>query len=71
MDESPAYLAPAVGVLAADDDDVSRQPQIAQGAMEANRLLCLVGNLRLNDEKVDIAVRTGLPAGMRPEQNHL
>ena len=71
MNETTAHLTPTVGVLATDDDDVSRHAQISEGAMEAHRLLGLVCNLRLDDENVDIAVRTGLSASVRAEQNHL
>lgn len=39
--------------------------------MEADRLLSLVINLRLNDKKVDIAVGGGLSPSMGTEQNHL
>jgi len=54
MDEAATYLAPALGVLATDDDDIGRDPQIAQRAMEANRLLGLVGDFRLDYEEVDV-----------------
>lgn len=39
--------------------------------MEAYRLLGLVINLGLNDEKIDIAARVGLPTSMGAEEDHL
>lgn len=39
--------------------------------MEPHRLLSLVINLGLNDKKIDIAARTGLPASVGAEQDHL
>lgn len=54
MDEPAAYLAPAVGIVAADDDDVGRHPKVAQRAMEAHRLIGLVGDFGLDDEAIDI-----------------
>jgi hypothetical protein len=42
VDEATTDVAPALGVPAADDDDVGRQAQVAQGAEQANRLLVLV-----------------------------
>ena len=39
--------------------------------MEAHRLLGLISNLRLDNEKVDIAVGTGLSASVRAKKNHL
>ncbi len=71
MDKAPAHPSPALRVIAADNDDISRHAQISKGAMEAHRLLGLISNLRLDNEKVDIAVGTGLPASMRAKKNHL
>jgi len=71
MDEPAAHLAPSVGVLATDDNDVGRHAQISQGAMKTNRLLSLVADLRLHNEEVDIAAWTGLSASMGPEQDDL
>jgi hypothetical protein len=71
VDESTAHLTPTVGVLATDNDDIRRHAQISEGAMEAHRLLGLVRNLRLDNEKVDIAVGTALSASVGAEQNHL
>jgi hypothetical protein len=33
VDDATAHVSPAVGVVAADDDDICRQPQIAQSSM--------------------------------------
>ena len=71
MNKPPAHLTPALGVVAADDNDISWHAQIAQRAMEAHRLLGLVINLGLNDKKVDIATGTGLSASMGTKQNDL
>lgn len=71
MDKSATYLTPAVCVLAANDDDIGGHAQVAQGAMEAHRLFGLISDLRLDHEKVDIAMATGLATGVRAEQDHL
>ena len=71
MDEATTYLAPALGVVAADNDDIGRHPQVAQGAMQTHRLLGLVSDLRLDNEKVDVAMGSGLPSRMRAEEDHL
>jgi len=71
VDNATAHISPAIGVLATDDDDIGWQTQIAQRAMEANRLLSLVGDLWLNDKEVDIAVKSCLPTGVGAEQDHL
>jgi hypothetical protein len=71
VDQAAAHPTPAVGVLAADHDDVSRHAQIAEGAMESHRLLSLISDLRLDDKKVDVAARVGLSASVGAEQNHL
>jgi hypothetical protein len=71
MDNPAADLPPTIGVLATDDDDIGWEAEVAEGAMKAHRLLGLIGDLRLDDEKIHIAAGTGLPAGMRTEENHL
>lgn len=71
MNESATHLPPTIGVLAANDDDVSRHAQVAQGAMQAYRLLGLVIDLRLNDKKVNVAVGVGPSTSMSTEQNYL
>jgi hypothetical protein len=71
MDKAPAHLTPPIGVLPTDDDDVGRHAQVPQGAMKTNRLLSLVGDLRLDHKEVDIAVGIGFPPGVRTEQDHL
>lgn len=64
MDKAAPHLSPAVGVIAADDDDIRRHPQIAQGPVQAHRLLSLVGDLGLYDQEIDIAMRACLPTSM-------
>jgi hypothetical protein len=71
MDKTAADLAPALGVIAAHDDYVCGQPQIAQGSVKPHRLLCLVSDLRLYDKEVKIAVPAGFAPGVRAEQDHL
>jgi hypothetical protein len=71
MDKTSAHLTPTVGVLATDDNDIGRHAQISQGAMKTNRLLSLVVDLRLDNEKVDIAAGTALSAGVGTEQDDL
>jgi hypothetical protein len=39
--------------------------------IEAHRFVSLIGDLRLDDEEVDLAVPTGLAMHVRPEQDHL
>jgi hypothetical protein len=71
MNKPAAYLTPTVCVLAANDDDIGRHAQVAQGAMEAHRLFGLIIDLWLDHEKVNIAMTTGLAPGVRAEQDHL
>jgi hypothetical protein len=71
MNKTAPYLTPTVGVLATDDDDVGWYAQIAQGAMEAHRLLRLVDDVRLDDKEINIAVRPGFATSVRAEQDHL
>jgi hypothetical protein len=39
--------------------------------MEAHRLLSLIGDLGLDDEEVDVALRTRLPTSVRTKEDHL
>jgi hypothetical protein len=71
MDDSAPHLTPTIGVVPADDDDISRHAQIAQGAMEAHRLLSLVIDLRLDDKEVNVAVGIGVSASVRAKQDYL
>jgi Nuclease-related domain len=71
VDNATPHPPPTVGIVAADHDYVCRHPQIAQSPMQAYGLLSLVGDLGLNDEKVDIAMRAGLAPGMRSKQHRL
>jgi len=71
MNETSAHLTPTIGVLATDNNDIGRHTQITQGAMKTDRLLSLVADLRLNNEKVDIAARTGLSASMGTKKDDL
>lgn len=52
MDKSAPHITPAVGVVAADDNDIGRQAQVAQGALETNRLFSLIGDLRLDHKEI-------------------
>ena len=70
MDEPTAHVTPAVRIVAANDDDVDRHSQVTQSAMETHRLLCLICDLGLYDEKVDIAMPI-CATGMRAKQNDL
>jgi hypothetical protein len=49
MDDSAAHITPVVRISPTNDDDVGWHPQLAQGAMETNRLLSLVCDLGLYD----------------------
>ena len=71
MDKAAGHFFPALGVVAADDDDIRRYPQIAQRPMQAHRLLCLVGDFRLDDKKVDIAPGPSVSASMGTKENDL
>jgi hypothetical protein len=71
MNGASAHPTPALGVVAANDDDLGRQTQIAQGTMKPHRLLGLVLDLRLDDKKADIAVGTSLSSSVRAEHDHL
>jgi hypothetical protein len=71
VDDSTAYLTPALSVIPTNDKNVGWHAQIAQSAMEANRLLRLVVDPRLNHKEGDIIVRTRLSPSTRAKQDHL
>lgn len=71
MNDATTHLTPAVRVLTTNDNDIGRYAQIAQGAMEANRLFGLILDLGLDHEEVDITAGTRLASSVGPEQDHL
>ena len=50
--------------------DVGRQAQRREHALQAHDLAEAVGDARLDDQQVDVAVGSGLPARVRAEEDH-
>ena len=71
VDESAAHAAPLLRVVATDDDDIGREAQATKLAPQAHGLIGSIGDFRLDNEKIDIAMRVGLPTSMGAEQDHL
>lgn len=77
MGKAAAHLSPTIGVVAADDNDICRQPQIAQAPMETLGLLDLICDLWLDDLPLAFGSTKGkgrhLPAlsSMRPTRIEL
>jgi hypothetical protein len=71
VNEAAAHIAPALRIVATDDYDVSRHSKVAQDAMETHRLLSLIRDLGLYDEKANAAVRILRPKSARAKQNDL
>ena len=71
MDDAATYLTPPISVVAADYDDIGRKPKVTQRAMETHGLLGLIGDLGLDNQEIDVAVRIGLAPGVGAEQDHL
>jgi hypothetical protein len=57
--------------MATDDDYIGREAQATKLAPQAHRLISSIGDFRLDNEKIDIAMRVGLPTSMGAEQDHL
>ncbi len=71
MNEPTAHVTPAVRIVATNNDDIDRHSQVAQSAVETHRLLCLICDLGLYNEKVDIAMPICCATSMRAKQNDL
>jgi hypothetical protein len=71
MNKAPANNAPPLGFMLAHDDDISEQAKPSQGSSQPDRLPTRVINRWLDYQEVKIAVRAGVAARMRPEQDNL
>jgi hypothetical protein len=72
VDHRAWNIAPLVDVTSADDNDVEGNFKAAQLTTQTSRLSSALRDLsRLNDEQVEVAVRAGLAAGARAEEDHL
>jgi hypothetical protein len=67
MQEGAGDSPPSICALAADHDHVRRYAEPAEATPQADGLLELVIHIRLNDQEVEIAVRSGDAAGVRAE----
>src|SRR6188508_2299035 len=64
------HVAPLLDVRLRDHDDVGRQAQGREQALQSDDLAVLVLDPRLDHEQVDVAVGPGLAAGVRAEEDH-
>src|SRR5512133_1006888 len=69
VEHRAGHVAPLLDVCLGDDDDVGRQAQRRQQALQAHDLAVVVLDTRLDDEQVDVAVGSGLAARVRAEED--
>lgn len=70
MDQTSTYITPLASSLLADDNDVSRDDQIAQRSAQLYGLDAWVLDLRLDHEEVKVAVLPGFAPCMGSEQDY-
>ena len=68
VDKATAHLSPAVGVVATNDDDICRHPQIAQSPVQTNRLLCPIGDSGSTTRKSTSLCRSASPRACEPNR---
>lgn len=71
VDHGSANLGPLVRVLGAEDYEVDRNAEIAKGLAESHEFRAAAFQLRLDNEQIQVTVRTALAPGTRAEQDHL
>ena len=64
MDQATADLAPLLGFMLADYNDVREQAEAAQRATQAHRLLSRIADRRLDDQEIQITSRTRVASRM-------
>src|SRR5512133_244056 len=69
VEHRAGHVAPFFDVGLGDHDDVGRQAQRRQHALQAHDLAVVVLDMRLDDEQVDVAVGSGLAARVRAEED--
>jgi hypothetical protein len=70
VDESAADIAPLLRIEATDNDDIGGKAQATKLAAKAHGLVGSIGDFGLDNEKIDIAMRVGLPTSVGAEQDH-
>jgi len=63
-------VAPLLDLLLAVNEDVDRPAKIVQGTPKPDHLGVSVGNIRLDDEEVEVATGTRISARPRAEEDH-
>lgn len=71
IDHAPANPSPLIGVLGTEDNEVDWDAKVAKGFAKSHELRSAAFQLRLNHEKIQIAIRTSLTAGAGAKQDHL
>jgi hypothetical protein len=69
VEHRAGHVAPFLDVRLGDHDDVGRQAQGREHALQAHDLAVVVLDARLDHEQVDVAVGPGLAAGVRAEED--
>jgi len=70
VNDCPVHVAPSRGFIRAYDNEIGEHIEFAQLTPQAISLLDDVANLRLDHEKIEIAVLAGISARVGAEQDH-
>ena len=71
VDHASTNPGPSVRVLGAENDEIDRDTEIAEGFAESYELRATAFQLRLDDEQIKVAVRTTLASSAGAKQDHL
>jgi hypothetical protein len=69
VEHRAAHVAPLLDVLGGHHLDVGGQTQRREHALQAHDLAEAVGDVRLDDQQVDVAVRASVATRVRPEED--
>src|SRR3954462_13002083 len=70
VDHGPANTSPLICVIRAEDDEINRNADIAEGFTEPHELRAAAFQIRLDDEQIQIAVGATLAPSARAEKDH-
>src|SRR4051794_38798139 len=70
VDHASANPGPLVCVLGAEDYEVNRDAEIAEGFAKSHELRSAALQLRLDDEQIQVAVGTTLASGARAKKDY-
>src|SRR5205085_9886970 len=70
VDHGSANPSPLICVILAEDDEIDRNADIAEGFTESHELRPAAFQVRLDDEQIQIAVGATLAPSARTEKDH-